>query len=240
MIEFVLLEANRPFVIAIAIMFGIAILEGVTSVLGVGISRLVESIIPDSLGDVDVDADMDLDADADMDADAGPDMGGGASALSKLLGWLCVGRVPILVLAVLFLTTFGLTGLAIQGFVSNLTGLLLPALIASVGALVVTVPIVKLCASILARLIPKDESDAVSTSTFVGRVATITLGSTRQGQPTQAKLHDEKGQPHYVMVEPDLEDDEFHTGDRVLVVSRAGGRFRVIRSTNPAMADEVG
>ena len=180
MFEFLLIEGNRPFVIAIAIMLGIAALEGVTAVLGVGISKLVESLIPDSFGDVDVDvdvdvdadvdidADIDLDADADLDADTGGEFGA-STALSKLLGWLCVGRVPVLVLFVLFLTVFGLSGIILQAVVSSVAGFVLPAILASAGALAVTVPLVRVSAIGIARVIPKDESDAVSSKSFVGR-----------------------------------------------------------------------
>ena len=241
MIEFLLIEGNRPFMIAIALMFGIAMLEGVTAVFGVGISRLVESLIPDSFGDADIDVDMDADADVDFDADADLDADadvGASTALSKLLGWLCVGRVPVLVLVVIFLTVFGLSGFVIQGTVSNVAGGVLPGLVASGVALVVTVPLVRLFASALARLIPKDESDAVSNKSFVGRVATITLGTARHDEPTQAKVYDEHGLAHYVMVEPDLREDVFETGDQILLISRTGGRFRAIRNPSPAMVDE--
>lgn len=244
MIDFVLQEANRPFVIAIAIMFGIAILEGVTSVLGVGISRLLESIIPDSVGDVDVDAavDADVDIDADIDADADLHAGvhggdGPSAALSRLLGWLSVGRVPVLVLAVLYLTIFGLAGILLQAFVSNMTGALMPALIASAIAVAVTLPIVRACAALLAKIIPKDETEAVSTSSFVGRVATVTLGRAKRHEPTQARLYDENGQPHYVMVEPDFDNEVLENGEQVLLVSRDGSRFRAIRNTSAAMVD---
>lgn len=246
MIEFLLIEANRPFVISIAIMLGIALLEGVTAVFGVGISRLLESIVPESFGDVDIDADMDadvdgdfdLDGDADADIGSGGDTGLGAStALSKLLGWLCVGRVPVLVLLVLFLTLFGILGLVMQGIVMSVTGLAMPAILASAGAFALTVPCVRIMASGLARLIPKDESEAVSSGTFIGRIATITLGAARRDEPTQAKVYDENGLAHYVMVEPDLDDEIFATGEQVLLTSRVGGRFRAIRNTSAAMVD---
>src|SRR5687768_5609748 len=50
-----------------------------------------------------------LDAHADMD-------GGG-----DLLGWLGIGRVPLLMLLVVFLALFGLAGLAIQQFAGPLS-----------------------------------------------------------------------------------------------------------------------
>ncbi|MEL6964311.1 MAG: OB-fold-containig protein, partial [Pseudomonadota bacterium] len=72
---------------------------------------------------------------------------------------------------------------------------------------------------------------------FVGRVATITLGSARLGQPAQAKLQDQHGQTHYVMVEPDRQDITFEQGSRVLLVARARGVFRAIKNKNNALID---
>ena len=47
---------------------------------------------------------------------------------------------------------------------------------------------------------------------LVGRMATIVLGTARQGSPAQAKVRDQHGQTHYVMLEPDEDGASFQAG----------------------------
>jgi len=92
----------------------------------------------------------------------------------------------------------------------------------------------------VARIMPKEETSAVSRETFVGRVATVVLGTARAGKPAQARLCDEHGRTHYVMVEPDVEEESFDAGEPVLLVCSAGSRFRVIRPPSSALMEEPG
>lgn len=246
MFEFVLEAGNRPFAIALGLMFGIALLEGTMTLLGAGLSGAIDSLLPET--DADVDLDMDVGPDVgDVDG-AGADFGdstigqaevGSPGALSRLLGWLCVGKVPVLILLVAFLTVFGLSGLVLQSIVQGLTGLLLQASLASIPAVIVAVPSVRVIGTGLAKLIPKDETTAVSTDSFVGRVATITLGTARKGEPAQAKLTDRHGQTHYVMVEPDSEATVFEAGDDgfdffpIVQALIQGSRVRANRARRP-------
>ena len=87
----------------------------------------------------------------------------------------------------------------------------------------------------LARVLPKDETESVSQSGLVGRMATIVLGTARAGSPAQAKVRDQHGQMHYVMLEPDDAADAFGAGDSVLLISHSGAVYRAIRDDNPAL-----
>src|SRR5947208_664072 len=60
---------------------------------------------------------------------------GEVSIADHVLGWLHFGRVPMLVLLVVFLTAFGLIGLGLQSSCDALVGHLLPALPASAATL---------------------------------------------------------------------------------------------------------
>jgi hypothetical protein len=62
-------------------------------------------------------------------------------------------------------------------------------------------------------------------------VAVITLGKATKGKPAQAKLKDKFGTTHYIMVEPDLEDDTFLQGDPVLIVRQAGAVYTGIANS---------
>jgi hypothetical protein len=88
---------------------------------------------------------------------------------------------------------------------------------------------------VLAKVLPKDETQSVSQSGLVGRMATIVLGTARQGSPAQAKVRDQHGQTHYVMLEPDEDDASFQAGDSVLLISHQGAIYRAIRDNNPAL-----
>ncbi len=241
--EFLLLPENLAFTVALALMAGIAVLEGTTTLLGAGLSHLLDSVLPDSLSveaDIDLDADLDMDADIDLDIDGGPELDGIGSpgVLSELLGWLCIGKVPLLILLIVFLTGFGLAGLFIQAAVQGTAGGVLPGWIAVFPAGAVAFPMVRVFGGMLGRLLPSIETSAVSSGTFIGRVATITAGEAREDAPAQAKLHDQHGQAHYVMVEPDLPGEVLEAGAEVLLVKQAGARFRGIRNTHAALTDE--
>ena len=147
--------------------------------------------------------------DIDADAHAG-----------DLLGWLGVGQVPLLMVLVVFLAAFGLLGLALQQAVGPL-----PLWLASTVTGVAALPVTGLGARGLARIMPQDETTAVSLDTLVGKRGTITVGTARTGSPAQARVRDVHGQPHYVMVEPHDEAHPIAEGETVLLLRRDGHIF---------------
>jgi hypothetical protein len=218
LLEFIGAGENALFAGALALMLFIALLEGVTTLIGAGFSNLLEGLLPDMDFDVEI-------------PDASP------SALSRLLGWLHVGRVPILVILVIFLTAFGLIGYGIQSLLLGVTGMLWPGWLVAVGALFGALPVVRLLSGAVGRVIPQDESSAISESHYIGRIATITLGTARKGYPAEAKLTDQHGQTHYLMVEPESHDAEFLQGDEVLLVERTAKGFIAIENRHAALSD---
>ena len=227
MMDLLLAPENVAFSTALAVMLGIAAIEGVMTLFGAGLSGVLDSLVGDFDLDVDLDVDADLDADFDGDMSVGPEVPG-SGLMTETLGWLRFGKVPLLVLLVIFLTAFGLGGLSIQQVVSDMTGRFLPAFLAWIPAVAIALPSVRFFGGLIEKIMPKEETSAVSSKTFVGRVAIITLGVAAPGEPTQARLQDEHGRSHYVMVEPDLDTDRFETGEHVLLVRQDGARFRVI------------
>ena len=201
---------NLPFSVAITLMLAIALLEGVTTVFGAALSELVDTIVPD------------LDADLDIDT---PDVDSGVPALSGFLGWLRVGQVPVLILFVVFLLSFGLGGFAVQSAMHGITGNYLGAGIASLPALAIALPSVHFFGGLLAAVLPRDETEAVAEESFIGRSAEIVLGSAQAGSPAQAKLRDDFGKTHYIMFEP-LGDAVIAAGSIVTLTERHNGVFR--------------
>ena len=124
----------------------------------------------------------------DWDADLGD---------APLLGWLGFGSLPFLMLLVLFLALFGITGMAIQQALAALTGGMLPGWLAALAATVAALPGTGLLARPLAALLPRDETSAIDIDELAGRRAVIVIsgdGSRIQhiqpvGQPVLVKLH---------------------------------------------------
>lgn len=225
MMYFLFATENLPFSIALAVMLIIAALEGVSTLLGLGIFGFLDTLLPD----------LDLEIDADLDINS-PDFQHPAP-FTKLLAWFRIGQVPAIILLIVFLSSFGLIGLILQSVLTNVIGAMLPALIAAVPVFFLSLPVVRLVGGILARIVPKDETDAVSEKSFIGRIAFITIGRAKAGSPAQAKLKDGKGQTHYIMVEPNEPEDVFEQGSPVLLISQQGAVFRAIQNPSEALTD---
>ncbi|CAA0126019.1 Inner membrane protein YqiJ [Halioglobus japonicus] len=223
MLDFLTQPENSWFSIALVVMFGIALLEGLLSVLGFAMSSMLDGLLPE------FDANLDT-----GDVNINP-----ATGISRFLSWLRVGKVPVLMLLIVFLTGFGLSGLIFQSFLGATFGFLLPAYVAAIPALIVTLPVVRVVGGLIERFMPGDETEAVSDSSLVGRTAVVTLGTAKAGSPAQAKLKDRFGTAHYVMVEPDADEAQFTAGSEVLLVKKDGYVFRVIGVENQNLSDRA-
>ncbi len=151
-----------------------------------------------------------VDAHADADAD--------------LLAWLGFGRIPLLMTLVVLLALFGLVGIAGQQLAAALLGAPLSPWIAAPAALVAALPLTGISARGLARILPRDETTAISLEDLVGRRATVTVGTARQGSPARASVRDRHGQVHYVMAEP-TDGQAVGEGGTLLLVRREGEIF---------------
>jgi hypothetical protein len=153
----------------------------------------------------------------------------------SLLGWLNVGRLPLLMVIVIFLFAFGVAGLVLQQLIAGVFRHPAPIWIAGPLAAAVALPFTRVLSGLLARILPGDETTAVSRETLVGRVAVVVTGAARVGSPAQARVRDAHGQTHYVMVEPDDEGEVFEQGTSVIIVRNAGARFLAIRNESEAL-----
>ncbi len=221
MFEFITATENMAFSVALLVVLIIAALEGVGALFGAGLSNVLSSVLPDSDLPFGVDA-------PDLDS---------PSSLGRILSWLRVGQVPVLILLIVFLVSFGIGGLIIQQLAMGAFGSLLPGALASIPALALTFPAVRVFGGALNRIVPKDETSAVSPDSFVGRIAVLTLGQAERGCAAQAKVKDRHGQHHYIMVEPDNDGDVFQQGEKVLLVRRDSGSFFAIPNKNELLED---
>ncbi|MEQ9332985.1 YqiJ family protein [Thalassobaculum sp.] len=208
---FLIAEENVPFVASLVLM----LLIGGVEAVGLG-SGLAGSDAIDGM-----DADLDIE---------GP----------SLLSWINVGRLPLLMLIVVFLFCFGMVGLIGQRIVVAALGVPVMWAVSVPAALAVALPATRVIAGMVARIMPRDETSAVSRDSLIGRVAVIVTGDARPASAAQARVRDGHGQSHYVMVEPDRADDVLKQGASVILVRRQGAKYYAIHNTSELLGDVSG
>lgn len=199
---------NLPFGIGFALIVGIALVEGLGMLISMSPSNLLDNLLPEIHGD---------------------------SGLDRVLGWLHMGKVPALVLLLLFLTGYTVFGYSLQLVANGLFGGYLPALLAGALAVPAGMATVRGLGALIAHIIPRDESSVVSEQSLVGRVGVIVTGGARRGLAAQARVKDSHGRSHYLMVEPDIDEEVFEEGTQVLIVRKAGAFYRCIANPHPTL-----
>ena len=228
---------NAPFVIALLVMFGLTLVELIALFVGFSVNDAIDDFFVPHAHVETPHADIDT---PQGDAAHGLDTihVDGPGMVARFLAWLYIGKVPVLMVLIVLLTVFGLVGLIAQGIVHSLTGTLAPAIIAAPLVLIGVLPVVRACTAGIHRILPSDETSAVDPSTFVGRTAFVTNGIARTGLPADARLLDQFGTEHHVLVEPDNAGETFAAGQIVLLVRQSGaGRFAVIANPNDALTN---
>jgi hypothetical protein len=157
----------------------------------------------------------------------------GVDAHDGALDWLGLGgELPILIWLTSLLGCFTLTGVAIQQGATALIGGPLPWGWASGGALVVGALLNTLAARGLRRIMPGFETTVISTDDLLRLRGTILEGTARRGAPARAKVVDQHGQAHFIMVEPHDEVDAIAAGETALIVRREGKLFFALPERN--------
>jgi hypothetical protein len=198
-----------PFLAALVLLLSIAAIEGAALLLGASLGGWLDHFTPH----------LEHGADGLFDA---------------WLGWLHVGKMPILVLLVILLTAFAMIGFTLNGIAHVLAGIYPPPLLSVPLAFIGALPLVRATGATIARIVPRDETTAVSLDTLVGRVAVVVSGTARLGYPAEARVRNEHGQTLYVRVEPDAADTQFGAGDSILLVRQiSGSRFQGISNPRP-------
>jgi hypothetical protein len=228
-IEWFTAPGSAPFTVALLVMLGLTAIELASLLTGVSVSDAVDELV---VTHADVHTVGDAPTGMEVTSPDGP------GAVGRFLAWLYVGTVPVLMVFIVFLTIFGLIGLFAQHLLRSMMGAALPAIVAAPIVAIACLPVVRVCTGGLARVMPRDETSAVDAATFVGRTAVVTGGAARAGMPAQARLTDQFGTTHYVLVEPEDAEDTFPTGSLVLLLRQTGGgRFSAIANPNAALVD---
>ena len=207
MFTFLLADMNLLYTLAISIVLLFLFLELLGLIVGISLLELLDNISP-------IDANSSL-----------PITDGG---VSNLLDWLCLTKLPMLIWLIIALTHFAIIGYSINYAV--LTSLeWQPQLIFILPTTVFfTLIMTHFVGSALAQIIPNNETTAVSTSTFIGKAAKITIGTASSGNPAEALLLDDFNQKHYIMVEPEFEKEYLPQGTEVVIVEKLNGTWLAI------------
>ena len=208
MLEFMLSPHVALFTFSIGILIALMTLELVASLLGGSFLSL--------------DTDTDLDLDADLDADTELDGAGG------VLGWLGLGKMPIMIWVAAVLTGFGISGLMAQSITSTVIGTTLPFAWVTPVAIAAGLWFARTFGAVFAAVLPKTETTATSERFLGGRQGVVTQGTARRGSPAEVRVTDRHGNTHYLRAEPFEDDETLSQGTDVYVVRTKKGAFRLI------------
>jgi hypothetical protein len=191
----------RPFAIAAAFMVALGVIELLTTLVGFSFGDLVGK-------DVTIEGDN-------------------HNILGGAFLWLNSGRLPLLILLVLALGVFSIEGFLLQG-IAHAVGTTVPVAIASLVAIAGSIPVIRTASRGIARIIPRDETYAVSDADFVGKVAVVAIGPLDQGLPGRVRLKDVFGNWHSVPARADASSAALPVGASVLLVDRDTKSFIAI------------
>ena len=196
----------QPFAIAALVMGGLVTIEIVSTLLGLSFTEFLGK---------------------DLDLDHG--------LLGGLLGWVNPGGVPTLVLILVLLAGFSASGYAIQ-LASTAIWTPLPLIAAVPASGVSALVLSRWVTRAVARIIPSDETYAVSAEDLIGRVAEVTVGPLDQGPAGRMKVQDRYGNWHFPLSRAAEGHGPIEVGAQVLLVDRDSTAFIVIRATDALAA----
>jgi hypothetical protein len=191
----------RPFAVAAAIMVALGGIELLTTLVGFSVSEL-------------------LGKEFAVEADS-------HNGLSGLLLWINAGRLPLLILIILAFGVFSIEGFLLQG-IAHALGTAIPVSIATLVAIAGSIPVIRTTSRGIARIIPRDETYAVSDADFVGKVAMVSVGPLDQGLPGRVRLKDVFGNWHTVSARASRDSPALAVGTSVLLVDRDARSFIAI------------
>ena len=202
-------DAYQPFTIATLVIAGILLLEmiGVTSAL---------------THDVEIDTNGTIGHDTEIGADHD------GITIAHALG---IGQgMPLSIWLVCLLATFAITGTIFQNVLELITGAALPGWVAAGIILVPALLINRLTATLVYKVMPKDETDAVTEESFLGQYGELVRGPVNKVMTGEAKLVTRGNIAHRLPVVA-FYDEEIPVGAQVLILRREKGLYQVQTTT---------
>ncbi|MGQ4274415.1 OB-fold-containig protein [Terrihabitans sp. B22-R8] len=206
---------TEPFWLALMVVAGLGLVEILSVLLGASASGLLD----DGLGY------------------HGPDHSD-AGLLGGWMSWLNAGGVPLLVLAVIFFSAFAAIGFGVQSLASGILAPL-PVFFAVPACFALALPVTRWSSRGVARIIPRDETSAVSQSDLVGLLGTVTLGPLDQGHPGNVRVRDGHGNIHLLRATA-APGHVIETGALVVIADGADGLFQAIPAPPELAANQGG
>lgn len=195
-----------PFAIAGAIVAAVACLEVLALVLGITVFDAIDNLIPG----------------IDMDV---PGSGG-------VFSWLGFGKAPFLVVLIVILGMFSVSGTAIQLISEAVMGSTLWPLLAIGLATAVTLPTSSYFSQLLARVIPSVESSSVTHDSFVGREGQISQGVATEVRWAEAQVVDDRGLTHWIRVRAET-GETLNPSDQIRIIGRCNDHLFIARAVAP-------
>lgn len=139
------------------------------------------------------------------------------------------GKVPWLVLLVLFTASFSIIGYSIQWVTLGLIDQLLSPLIVAPVSLASSLPFVSSGSKHLSRILPRDESNAITIESLMGKSGVVNTGPINNVEFGFARFTDDHGVDHNICVISEGEENidngskvvllrPYHQNDHVYVV----------------------
>lgn len=221
--DFLSAPENRPFAIALGIFGGLLLIEIVTLFVGIPTSAKVDAMLDLHTPDAHVPDVHGPDHDAHTGLDAAHEPG----LFGTAWDWLNAGRVPLLVLLMIMLATFGSIGYMIEGIAHSLIGWL-PTWIVGIGAFILMMPLTRKASLVVSKIVPRDESYAVNAEGLVGRIGMIVTGPLKAGTIARVKVKDAHGNHHFPWVRTNDPNLTLGDGEHVLLVEQAGNDYLAV------------
>lgn len=171
LIEFLTHEANSPYFFALSFLIILFIFEVLGLLIGMSLSHAFDSFI---------------------DFDVNTDVGGHLS----LLG---LGKVPFIIWLTFFFGLFSLIGYAANAISSSIFGYM-PVWVSIVPVVITSFMINGVLCKVFAKILPRFETTAVSTDTFSGRVAKVTIGDATYTKFAMGVVLDEHNMSHNIRI----------------------------------------
>ena len=109
--NYLLVDYNVWFTAPLALVFIFALFRLIMGGMDFGDAEVDADADVDVDVDAEVDIEADVDADAEVDADADADAEGHSGSFIDILGFLNIGRVPVMVVLMSLFATWGISGL---------------------------------------------------------------------------------------------------------------------------------
>ena len=193
-IEFLTHEANAPYFFALSFLVILFVFEVLGLLIGMSLSHAFDSLI-----------------DFDIDTDVGGHL--------SLLG---LGKVPFIIWLTFFLGSFSILGYTANTVSNSVLGFI-PIWLSIAPVAIVSFMINGMLCKVFAKAFPRFETTAVSTDTFSGRVATVTIGHATFTKFAMGVVLDEHRTSHNIRVQAMDNGIVLNKSDQVILVEQIKG-----------------